>query len=579
MPVAPALTRSFVPADLDPADWADVEPLFASLQSRALSTVDEALAWLGDYSELMCVVSEYGSRVNIDKACDTESDDVDKAFLNWVEAIQPKLKPIRDALERKLLDSGLADDLPADRFAVMVRDWRTGVELFHAENVALQTQLTKLASDYDKHMGGLTVDFRGQTYNLPQLAKFQEDTDRGTREDAWRLDAAQRQTVRDANDAVFSKQVALRDQMAKNAGLPSYIDWAWRDMGRHDYTAQDCADFCDAIAEVCVPMERALNDQRRQTMGVDTLRPWDANADALGRPPLSPFPADDATPLVKGCHAIFASIDTGLAEDFGQLKTGRNLDLVSRKGKRGGGFQASLPERREPFIFMNTAGRQIDVRVLLHEAGHAFHYQWASHALDNYFLQHAPIEFAEVASMSMELFGLSKLGRFYPGDDDASRRAQLSMLEGIVRFFPWMAAIDRFQHWVYANPAHTVDERTAAWRTITDTYGTRHGGVGTDWSGLDAERDSYWQRQIHLFHYPFYYVEYGIAQLGALQLWQQFRSDPRQALANYRRALALGGTRTLPELFEAAEIRFDFSKDTLAPLMQDVMQAIEALLS
>ncbi|XAL97987.1 M3 family oligoendopeptidase [Phycisphaeraceae bacterium D3-23] len=577
MAVAAALTRSFVPADLDPSIWDSVEPLFASLLSRTLSTAEEAEAWLKDYSELMCVVSEYGSRANIDKACDTESGDVDKAFLHWVEAIEPKLKPIRDALERKLLDSGFADELPRERFAVMVRNWRTGVELFRADNVVLQTKLTKLASDYDKNMGALTVAFRGETYNLPQLAKFQEDADRATREECWRLDAEQRLGVREDNDRIFNEQLALRDQMAVNADLPSYIEWTWADKGRHDYTPQDCADFCDAIAAVCVPMERALNAKRRQQMGVDSLRPWDANADALGRPPLNPFPADDAKPLVQGCHAIFASIDTRLAEDFGQLKPGRNLDLVARKGKRGGGFQASLPERREPFIFMNTAGRQIDIRVLLHEAGHAFHYQWASHAQDNLFIQRPPMEFAEVASMSMELFGLNKLGRFYPGDDDASRRAQLSMLEGIVRFFPWMAVIDRFQHWLYAHPTHTPDERTAAWRSITDTYGTRHGGVGTDWAGLDAELDSYWQRQIHLYHYPFYYVEYGIAQLGALQLWQQYRSDPGQALANYRKALALGGTRTLPELFEAADIRFDFSQSTLAPLMQDVAQAIEAL--
>ncbi|MFI4859511.1 MAG: M3 family oligoendopeptidase [Phycisphaerales bacterium JB063] len=577
MAVAAALTRRFVPADLDPSTWENVEPLFESLLSRDLSTAAQAEAWLTDYSELMCVVSEYGSRANIDKACDTESDAVDRAFLNWVEAIEPKLKPVRDALERKLLDSGLADQLPADRFGVMVRDWRTAVDLFRADNVALQTQLTKLAADYDKNMGALTVDYRGKTYNLPQLAKFQEDPDRATREEAWRLDAAQRLTVRDANDTIFTQQVAVRDQIAKNAGLASYTDWVWRDKGRHDYSEQDCADFCDAIAELCVPMERALNEKRRQVMGLDTLRPWDSGNDALGRPPLSPFPADDATPLVRGCHAIFASIDTGLAEDFGQLKMGRNLDLVSRKGKRGGGFQASLAEQREPFIFMNTAGRQIDVRVLLHEAGHAFHYQWASLAQDNYFTQRSPIEFAEVASMSMELFGLDKLGRFYPGDDEASRRAQLSMLEGIVRFFPWMAVIDRFQHWVYANPSHSSEQRTDAWRSITHTFGTRHGGAGTDWTGLDDELDSYWQRQIHLFHYPFYYVEYGIAQLGALQLWQQYRSDPGQALANYRKALALGGSRTLPELFAAADIRFDFSKATLAPLMQDVDNAIQAL--
>lgn len=577
MPAATPLTRRFVPTDFDPADWAQSQPLIDDLTQRTLTTVGEAQQWLADYGELTAVLREHGALTNIAKACDTESEQVDRAFLHWVEDIDPKLAAARDRLGRKLLDSGLADELPADEFATMVRDWRAGVELFRAENVPLQTKLTKLASDYDKHLGGLTVAFRGETRALPQLAKFQEDPDRTTREEAWRLDAEQRLTVREKIDGIYSEQVALRDTMAKNAGLPDYTEWQWRDSRRFDYTRDDCTRFCDAIAEVCVPRVRALNEKRKAALGVETLRPWDASADPHGRAPLTPFASDNAQGLVDGCHAIFEAIDPSLAEDFSRLKMGRNLDLVARKGKRGGGFQSSLTERREPFIFMNAAGRQIDVRVMLHEAGHAFHYMWGSATQPSYFNQGSPIEFAEVASMTMELFGLDHYGEFYPGDEAAARRAKHELLEGIVRFFPWMAAIDRFQHWVYANPTHTPDERTAAWLDLVNTYGTRHGGAGVDWAGLDDELASYWQRQIHLPHYPFYYVEYGIAQLGALQLWQQYRSDPGKALANYRSALSLGKRRTLPGLFEAAGIRFDFSRDTLEPLIRDVAEAMDAL--
>jgi len=569
-----ALTRSFVPDVFDAADWPQVEPLFDTLLSRTLATPEEALAWLEDYSELVSVVGEHGSRVNIAKACDTESDAVDRAFLNWVENIEPKLKPIRDAMNRKLLDSGLADDLPADTYAVMVKGWRTGVELFREENVALETELTKLASAYDQHLGSITVAFGGEELALPQLAKYQEDPDRATREEAWRLDAAKRLSVSDSLDTIFTQQVALRDRVAKQAGKDDYIAWVWRDSRRFDYTPDHCAEFCDAIAQVCVPIVRELNQKRQASLGVDRLRPWDASADALGRPPLRPFASDDAQGLVDGCAGIFKDIDRALADDFALMKMGRNLDLVARKGKRGGGFQASLAEQREPFIFMNAAGRQADVRVMLHEAGHAFHYQWASRAQPNLFAQGPPIEFAEVASMSMELFGLGGFEAFYPGDADATRRAQNELMEGILRFFPWMAAIDRFQHWLYANPSHDSAARTAAWLDIADTFGTRHGGAGVDWSGLEDELACYWQRQIHLFHYPFYYVEYGIAQLGALQLWQQYRKDPTKTLANYRKALALGGTRSLPGLFDAAGIRFDFSKQTLEPLINDVANAM-----
>ena len=577
MAQTPALIRRFVAKDLEPSDWAQVQPLFETLLERKLDDIKALCAWLDDYSELMSVLREHGARVNINKACDTESDDIDAAFMHWVEQIQPKLKPVMSQLQKKLLASKHTAELPAKRFEVLLRDWQADVDLFCEANVPIQTKLTKLASKYDKHMGRLAVQWQGRELTLQQLAKVQEDPDRSAREQAWMLDAEQRLSIRDKVDTIYSKQVALRQEMANNAGKSDYIAWEWHNKHRFDYTAQDCAAFCDAIAQVCVPMVRRLNQKRQAALGVDTLRPWDTTVDAQNRAALAPFDTDDASGLIDGCRAIFQTLNPSLAEDFSTLKTGRNLDLVSRKGKRGGGFQASLTESRQPFIFMNAAGRQADVRVMLHEAGHAFHYMWASATDPLVFLQHAPIEFCEVASMAMELFGAPHFDHFYAGDQAASRRAQTDHLEGIIRFFPWMAAIDRFQHWVYANPTHSADQRTAAWNNITDTYGTRHGGAGVDWSGLEDQRDAYWQRQIHLLHYPFYYVEYGIAQLGALQLWQRYRKDRDTALAGYRRALALGGTRKLPKLFEAADIRFDFTRATLEPLMQEIEREMNRL--
>lgn len=565
-----ALTRRFVPADLDPSEWDQLQPLLDDLLARPLDDGDAVVSFVDNWAELMAVVGEHGTRANIAKAADAESPEADAAYAHWVKDIQPKLAPIDDKLKQKLLASAHLDALPAERFGVVLRNWRASVELFRAENVPLFTELSTLATDYDKLVGAIEVELAGKTYTPPQLARFYEATDRSLRELAWAGEARQRLAIRGAVDGIFDRQVALRQQVAENAGKADYLDWAWQDKCRFDYTRADCGAFADAIERVCVPRVRVLNEQRRVALGVETLRPWDTAVDPLGRPGLEPFAADDAQGLVDGCTTIFERVGGGLAEDFAGMRMGRNLDLVSRRGKRAGGFQASLREVREPFIFMNTAGRQADVVVMLHEVGHALHYMWNSRADTCGFVHGAPIEFCEVASMGLELIGMPEVGVFYGGDEAASRRARREHLEKIIRLFPWVAVIDRFQFWLYENPGHTAEQRDAAWLDVMARFGSRSGGVGVDWSGMEDQLASYWQRQIHLFHHPLYYVEYGIAQLGALQLWLNYRQDPEQALADYRHALSLGNRRTLPELFEAAGLKLDFDAAVLEPLIEAV---------
>ncbi|MEM9021999.1 MAG: M3 family oligoendopeptidase [Planctomycetota bacterium] len=567
-----ALTRRFVPADTDPTDWAQVRPLLDALLARELDRGDAVVRYMDDWAELMAVVWERGTRVNIAKAADAESPKADAAYTHWVKDIQPRLAPIDDQLRKKLLASGYLDALPSERFGPLLRNWKAAADLFREASVPLFTELSTLATDYDKLVGAIEVELDGQRYTPPQLARFYESTDRSLRERAWAGEADQRLAVRGEIDAIFTRQVALRQQVAANAGKADFLDWVWQDKYRFDYSRADCADFAETIERVCVPRVRALNEQRCKDMGLDSLRPWDTMVDPRGRPGLEPFASDDAQGLVDGCQSIFERVGGGLADDFAQMKMGRNLDLVSRRGKRAGGFQASLREVREPFIFMNTAGRQADVVVMLHEVGHALHYMWNSRSDPCGFVHGAPIEFCEVASMGLELIGMPEVGVFYVGDEAASRRARREHLEKIIRFFPWMATVDRFQFWLYENPDHTTEQRDAAWLQLMDRFGSRSGGVGVDWSGIEDQLACYWHRQIHFFHHPLYYVEYGIAQLGALQLWLNYREDPKQALADYRHALSLGNRRTLPELFEAAGLKLDFSASILEPLIGAVEQ-------
>jgi oligoendopeptidase F len=354
--------------------------------------------------------------------------------------------------------------------------------------------------------------------------------------------------------------ITLRQEIAREANFPSYVEYAYKARERFDYGVADARAFQDAIEAVVVPLARQIQERRKQSLGLDSLRPWDLSVDPAGRPPLRPF--QDVERLAEGCEAIFRDVDAELGAQFAYLQSHKLLDLANRKGKAPGGYQTTLEDDRLPFIFMNAVGVDGDLRTLLHEGGHAFH-ALASRGEPLGAYRESPIEFCEVASMTMELFGARNLGMFY-GPADADRSYE-QLLEGIVLILPWIATVDAFQHWVYEHPGHTRDDRRKAWNGLLD----RFGGI-VDWSGFEDARASSWHRQLHIFLYPFYYIEYGIAQLGALQLWVRSLTDRAGAVSSYRRALALGGARPLPELFAAAGAKFDFSRETIAPLMDAI---------
>ncbi|HTL29327.1 MAG TPA: M3 family oligoendopeptidase [Tepidisphaeraceae bacterium] len=568
MTVATPPKRNFVPANLNVAEWPEVQPLYQALLDRSIGSVQDLEKWLADLSELACVVDEFGVRRSIDKSCHTDDPETQARFLFFVEQIDPKTKPLMFELQKKYLVLPYRSGLTDRKFRILDRQWQADVDLFREANVPLQTEDIKLVNEYDKLFAAMIINFRGQDYTPQQMAKFLEEPDRATRQESWELTAKRRLQDREVIDQLFDRLLPLRQQIANNAGLADYRAYKWKEYKRFDYTPDDCAEFAISVARYVVPLVDKLDRERAKDLGVDRLRPWDLAVDPKSRPMLKPFDPEKIDDFVSRTKEIFDRISPQLAADFETLRTNKNLDLGSRKGKQPGGYQATLEEVRQPFIFMNAAGIHRDVVILLHEGGHAFHTMLTTEPLA--FLRNAPIEFCEVASMSMEMFANEHLDVFYSPADAV--RAKQWHLEGVIRILPWIAMVDSFQSWLYTHPCHSRQEREKHWLDLDEQFMSK-----LDWSGYDDVRRLLWHRQLHLFHVPFYYIEYGIAQLGALQLWMKSKSDPRAALSNYRAGLKLGGTRPLPELFAAAGIQFDFSEKTLRPLMNAVSEELNEL--
>jgi len=555
----PHRPRRFVPQQVDSGDWAQLEPLFDQLEARIAQcrSSGELEQWLLDWGELSAALDEESSRRHIAMTCHTDNAEAEQSFLQFVEHIEPQLKPRQFRLEKLFIAHPQRTRLPSPRYDVFIRDVRNHVELFRDENVALETAETKVGQQYQKLSGSLTVQFRGEEKTLIQMGKFLEEPDRPLRQEVWELVARRRLQERDPFEEQFDQLVKLRGQIAANAGFKNYRDYAFRAKGRFDYTPEDCVQFHEAVASEVMPVVRELQAQRRQQLGLEKLRPWDLAVDPLNRPALKPF--EKVEDMVARSQRIFDQLDGELAGGFQQMQDLKLLDLANRKGKAPGGYQSTLNEARLPFIFMNAVGQQRDVETILHEAGHAFH-ALATRDEDLLAYRSAPIEFCEVASMSMELLGNEFIEEFYsPADGNRARRTHL---EGIIGVLAWIATVDAFQHWIYTHPRHSRAERAAAWNALMDRFA---GDV--DWSGYEEARAHLWHRQLHIFLYPFYYIEYGIAQLGALQVWANSKRDQAKALRDYKTALALGGSKPLPELFATAGCKFQFDAATIKPLV------------
>lgn len=560
--------RRYLPAGFR-FEWEDLSREFEELSGRKITSPSDLENWLLDEAELDAFIYEQRTIRYINSTRQTDNPEFTRAYERYTEELEPKVKVAEFGLLQKYAASPFRSGLPKSVYGLEDRRRQSAVSVFREKNVELERQDSNLAQKYQRTIGSMTVKFRGEERTLQQMSKFYEETDRSVREEAWRL--ADRRALRDSEalDVVFDQMVRLRDEAARNAGFDNYRDYIFVKKDRFDYTPDDCLRFHEAVEENFTPLSREIDRERNEKLGVDTLRPWDLRMDPEGRPPLSPF--SDSAGLVKGAAKVLARVDPQLSGYFGRMVDLDLLDLESRKGKAPGGYQEELTEVKLPFIFMNAAKRDNDVRTLLHECGHSFQTFLIRERGLPYFNGGAnvPTEFAEVASMSMEMIsGEHYEGAFYNEED--ARRSNREEAVGNVKLFTWVATVDAFQHWVYTHPHHSHEERAKAW---VETF-SRFSGLES-YEGLEASRRHRWQRQLHLFEVPFYYIEYGIALTGALGIWARYRKDPRGAIEAYKGALSLGAAKSLPDLFEAAAVEWDLGPGSLRRLAGELGSAIK----
>ena len=556
------MTRNFVPNDLNPDDSRAVSALYQSLLQRDIPVDATKLRqWILDWSELESVLGEVSCRRYVAMTCNTADEKAAKAYTDFVENVQPIMNEYDDKLNKKLVAHPSKDALKGE-FGEWFKGVQVSLDLFSPDNIPLETEENKEIQAYQKITGGMSVEFEGKTQTMQQMAAYMERTDRELRERAWRTMWERRLQDKEALDKSFDNLFALRKQIAKNSHCKNFIDYIFLAKHRFDYSPADCEAFHESIEKFVLPLQKEIYRKRAQKMGLDRLRPWDLNVDPLNRAPLKPYSTGDE--LIEKVDQIFESIHPQAGKWAREMQAKKLIDPDSRLGKAPGGYQIGFDESRLPFIFMNSAETDRDIYTLLHESGHSFH-QFALAGQPIFPYRDVPAEFAEVASMSMELIGSSNLKPFYGDDQESIARSVAGELEDVIWLFPWVASVDSFQHRLYSFPEHTASDRSDIWTEIMDRYDT-----GVDYSGLEAVRRNLWQKQLHIFECPFYYIEYGIAQIGALQVWANFKKDPKKAIDDLFRAESLGSSRPLPELFAAANIKFDFTPKTLEPLMQVV---------
>ncbi|WP_420629274.1 M3 family oligoendopeptidase [Candidatus Leptofilum sp.] len=552
---------------INPRQWETFAPYFNELKERPL-TSENLRQWLTDWSDLTRLLFEAASLIYIEKSQDTTNKEKEQAFLDLINDVYPQAQVAIQALKERLLAVDPSSEALED-MTLVLRNMQNEASLFREENIPLFTQAAKLENEYDKVTGVLKATWDGEEKNLSQLGFFLNDKDRAVRQKAWQAISDLWLSERETLNGIYAKLLTLRQQMAKNADLPDYRTYAFREKGRFDYTPEDCLTFHEAIETAVVPAVQRILERKKRRLGYDTLRPWDwvpekgTLVDDSDGEPLRPYQGQDA--LIQHTLNIFNQLDPQLGRHFATMAEDGLLDLDTRAGKALGGYCSPLPLRMRPFIFMNGVGSHDDVQTMLHEAGHAFHV-FETAELPLIWQTDPPMEFCEVASMSMELLAAPYLtnqsGGFYTSPQAA--RARIDHLENSLAFLPYMAVVDAFQHWVYTNAEQAADatQCDATWQNLYERF-----LPGVDWVGHEASLETGWHRKLHIFTSPFYYIEYGMAQVGALQVWRNSLQNPAKALAAYRQSLSLGGTKTLPELFAAAGAEFRFDTEMLTDLV------------
>jgi len=543
---------------------------FNRLIAFEASSKEDGASWLKEISDLESSVSEDLAWRYIRMTCDTSNKEHEAAYLDFVQNIQPELAPLEDKLNRKVVESPFAKEAEQDEAVrIYFRSLRGAIELYREENIPIQAELQTLAQEYSSIQGAMSVDIDGQTYTMQQASNFLLRTDRALRENVWTAMNERRQQDTEKLESLFDTMVQKRHQMALNAGFNSYRDYMFKALGRYDYTAEDCKQFHAAIETHVVPLLKKITQKHKEQLQLEALKPWDTSVDPLGREPLKPF--TNGEDLLHKSLDCLRKTDVFFAECLQTMQQKKLLDLESRLGKAPGGYNYPLAETNLPFIFMNASGNLRDVETLVHEGGHAVHSFLMAPLHLNAF-KNTPSEVAELASMSMELISMKGWDAYFSNTEEL-KRAKTEQLEGIIGTLPWIAQVDAFQHWIYENPGHSQEERKAQWLQLAARFGT---GM-MDYNGYENALAYSWHKQLHIFEVPFYYVEYGFAQLGALGVWKNCNANETAGLQAYKEALKLGYTRSIPEIYRTAGIQFDFSANYIQSLFAFLESELYAL--
>lgn len=564
----PKKKRIYIPQDLK-IEWDNLEPILDELLEREIHDVQQLEQWLKDKSELEAALEEDFAWRYIRMSCDTANEELVKNFQYFAMEIEPKISPIANLLNQKFNDSPFIDELDQDKYFVYIRAIRKALEIYREENVELLTKLQVSQQKYQGVTGAMSVTINDQEYTLEQASNFIKDTDRAVRKQAWETIQQRRLVDKDELNILFDELVAMRHQVALNAGFENYRDYMFQALGRFDYTPKDCYHFHEAIEKKIVPILKDQAERRAELLGIEVLKPWDMDVSTTGKPALKPF--KNGADLIDKTIDCFNAIDPKLGQMLSIMKANQLFDVESRKGKAPGGYNYPLAETGAPFIFMNSANSFRDLTTMVHEGGHAIHtFLTANLELNDF--KHCPSEVAELASMSMELISMDNWHVFFEKEEDLLR-AKKEQLADVLKTLPWVAVIDQFQHWIYTNPGHNAADREEAFKQVYNRFGAGF----TNWDGLEKEFGNTWQKQLHLFEVPFYYIEYAIAQLGAIAIWKNYKENPQKALQQYLAALALGYTRPINEIYETAGIKFDFSLNYIQELASFVKEELEKL--
>ncbi|MCK5822507.1 MAG: M3 family oligoendopeptidase [Bacteroidales bacterium] len=561
--------RKFVSKDLKIKSWESIDSYYSELETREINSINDLEKWMHNRSELDSVLEEDLAWRYIKMNCDTTDKSLTDDFNFFVTEIEPNISKYSNILDEKFIESKFTNQLDKKKYFIPIRTIKRKLQIFREKNIPIFAMLQKEEQEYGAIAANMTIKYDGEEITLQKAANYLKNTDRDLREKVYFLINNRRLQEVDNFNNILTKLIAKRNEVAKNTDFENYRDYKFVELNRFDYTIDDCVEFHNSIKSNVCPIVNRINQNRKESLNLDVLKPWDLDVDINLKTPLKPF--ENTEELIDKSIKCFTQVRPKYGEYLSKMNELGFLDLDARKGKAPGGFNYPLYESNIPFIFTNATGNLRDVETICHEGGHAIH-SIVSSTLELVDFKELPSEVAELASMSMELISMEHWNVFFENKEELIRAKQ-SQLEGIIGVLPWIAIVDKFQHWLYLNPNHSVEERKNNWVKIAKEFGSNV----IDFTGCEDFYANTWQKQLHIFEVPFYYIEYAMAQLGAIAIWRNYKRNPEKTLDNYEKALRLGYSVTIPEIYETAGIKFNFSNDYVKELMLFVNEELAEL--